>query len=67
MGVLTEGIKMAEFIRAMREEHRLKLNVDYSYTIKYEELRILCAEVFKEAITEYADRFGIKIVSFHTY
>lgn len=52
---------------ALREEQRLKLNVDYACTCKFSILRILCPEVFKETILEYADRFGIKITSIHTY
>lgn len=48
-------------------ERRIKLNVDYSYVFKYGEFRIICHEVFKDAIIEYAQRFGIIITEIFTY
>lgn len=57
----------AEMIAAMRDEYRLKLNCDYAYTVKQGQLQVLCHDVYKEIISEYAERFGIRIAAIHTY
>ena len=59
--------EMDEFVNELREEYRLKLNIDYAMTKKYGELHILCAKVYEETIREMSDKLGIKITSLHTY
>ncbi len=56
-----------EMTELMREEQRIKLNTDWSYTFKYDKFHVLSAEVYKSTIIEYANRFGIQIESFHVY
>lgn len=58
---------MQKFWEHLRNEFRLKLNVDYSYTFKYGELRILCGIHFKETIAEEAAKCGVAIHQFFTY
>jgi hypothetical protein len=58
---------LEEMVQTMREEHRLKLNTDYSYTFKYGVLRIFCDEIYKDTIVEYAMRYGLTVASYHTY
>lgn len=58
---------MEDFINELRDEFRLKLNVDYAMTRKYDELHILCDMVYAETINEVAEKRGIKIDSLHTY
>ncbi len=58
---------MEEFVNELREEYRLKLNIDYAMTRKYGELHILCNKVYEESIREVSEKLGIKITSLHTY
>ena len=58
---------MENFINELRDEFRLKLNVDYAMTRKYGELHILCAKAFAGNIKEVAEKRSIKIDSLHTY
>lgn len=58
---------MERFFLHLRNEFRLKLNVDYSYTYKYNKLYIMCDEVFRERIEEEAGKFGVKIEKILTY
>lgn len=51
----------------LRNENRLKLNCDYSYTLKYGRVHILCADVYDDTIREVFARYGIAITSLHTY
>ena len=61
------GLLCALFVEKLREEHRLKLNTDYSYTHKYGETRILCASVFYDTINQVAVEFGLNIKGYYTY
>lgn len=47
----------------MRDEHRLKVNVDYAISLKYGEAHLVCATVF---FFELADG-GIEFATIHTY
>lgn len=58
---------IAKFVYALREEHRVKLHVDYTYTYKHQELRILCHHVWKDLIIEYAKKHGVTILDIYTY
>ncbi|MBK3779901.1 hypothetical protein G3A43_06510 [Paraburkholderia aspalathi] len=51
----------------LRNEHRLKLNCDYAYTLKYGHVHILCADVYDDTIREVLARHGIAIKSLYTY
>jgi hypothetical protein len=64
---LKKKMKLEEFWLKLRNDHRLKLNCDFSYTFKYNELHILCSKHFKDEIEEQAIKFGILINSFHAY
>jgi hypothetical protein len=48
-------------------DERIKKNVDYSYTYKYNELHIICHEAYNKSIIEMAERLGIKIATIHLY
>ena len=58
---------MEDFINELRDEFRLKLNIDYAMTQKFGELHILCDKVYEVTIAEVAEQKGIKIDSLHTY
>lgn len=51
------------FSTKMREEHRLKVNVDYAITLKYGEAHLMCAAVFFPELAEG----GIEFATVHTY
>lgn len=51
----------------LRNDFRLKLNLDWSYTFKYDKLHVLCDAVYQERIQEEADKFGITVAGFLTY
>jgi hypothetical protein len=59
--------RVNEFRVALREERRLKENIDYSLTLKYGYLHVLCAGVYREAIVEVAARFGLEMSGIYTY
>ena len=46
---------------------RIKLNVDWAYTRKYNEVHILCHSVYVKHIKEVAEKLKINIKEFHTY
>lgn len=56
-----------EFTDHLRNEFSLKENTDYAYTYKYNNLHILCNEVWIPTIQEEAKKFNIEITRFHTY
>lgn len=49
------------------QKERIKRGTDYSFTIKYNTLRIICSEVFKDAIKEAFARNNIEVTKFYTY
>jgi hypothetical protein len=51
----------------LRDEHRLKFGTDYCWTYKYNELRILCAVVFRGTIHECLTRHGIAATEWFNY
>jgi len=55
------------FENALREEWRLKRNVDYAFTYKYGNIHLLCCDVFKETICEEAKKHGFTFDSVATY
>jgi len=56
--------KMIDFLR---DENRIKINVDYSIASKYGEIHIMCCEAYAKNIEEAASLFGIVITSFFTW
>lgn len=51
------------FNNKMRDEHRLKVNVDYAIALKYGEAHLVCATVFFPELAEG----GIEFATIHTY
>lgn len=51
----------------LRDNHRLKFNVDYSWTVKYGEIRIMCHNLFKDTISEVAKHHGVVVWYWLTY
>jgi hypothetical protein len=44
---------MEEFVQHLRDEHRLKLNCDYCYRLKYGELHILAEGAYHVTLEEH--------------
>jgi len=51
----------------LRDEHRIKPNVDYAVAHKFGELRIYCNELFRDTIVATARERGITITSIETW
>lgn len=51
------------FNQKMRDEYRLKVNVDYAIALKYGEAHLVCSSVF---FPDLADG-GIEFTTIHTY
>lgn len=51
----------------LRENHRLKFGTDYCWTLKYNEVRVMCHKVYKETISEVAIQHGINVVEWFVY
>lgn len=51
------------FNNKMRDEHRLKVNVDYAIALKCGEAHLVCAAVFFPDLAEG----GIQFATIHTY
>lgn len=59
---------LAVLERVLRDQHRIKVNVDYAITHKYNQYHLLCNTVWVDAISTEADRLGIHHFStVHTY
>ena len=56
-----------ESLHAILRERRIKDGVDYSITLKYGAVRVLCDEVWKPAVEEAASQCGIRIAAWFTY
>jgi hypothetical protein len=55
--VIQENIGNA--VDELREARRIKRGVDYSYTLKYRCLHIMCNEVYKESVKEVFDNYDL--------
>ena len=55
--------EIADFNRKMRDEYRLKVNVDYAIALKYGEAHLVCSAVFFPELAEG----GIEFATLHTY
>lgn len=51
----------------LRQEYRIKQNVDYSFTYKYGQLHVLCQEVYADAIREACAKYSFQVTSLQTY
>lgn len=60
--------QVAAAIRKLREEHRLKLNLDYAFTHERNcGARVLCVAVYEETIREVFGEHGVPVISVSTY
>ena len=59
--------KLKDFVHHLRVEHRLKKDVDYSFTIKYGILRGMINERYSDIFYEHAKEFGIEINTLFWY
>jgi len=53
--------------RMLRENHRLKQNIDYCWLYKYDELHILCHAVYKDVILEMARKQQVPVKTIQTF
>ena len=58
---------IADIVFDLRENHRLKLNCDYSYTIKYDEIFLLVRECYKSLVLEKFKQVESCIVEVYSY
>lgn len=56
-----------EAMKADLREQRIKDGTDYALLHKYGKTRVLCNDVWVNAIREVAEHHGITIHSWHTY
>lgn len=54
-------------MRRELREIRIKHGVDYAVLHKYDTTRVLCDEIWVDAIQEVADRCGVRIDTWYTY
>lgn len=64
---VSKVVPMKTMVEKLRDEQRIKLGVDYTYTYKYGELHILCHAVYRETIEKYAADHNLPITTIHTY
>jgi hypothetical protein len=60
-------INIDAMIQKLREDHRIKINCDYAFTIKYGEIHLLCHHTFLDSIKEVAENCGVTFTTIHTY
>jgi hypothetical protein len=56
-----------EAMDAELRELRVKKGVDYAYTHKYGQTRLMCCDVFMKTVTEVAEKHGVWFVDTHPY
>ena len=56
-----------EKLKESLAEVRLKLNTDYSFTVKYGQINLHCCEPYQGTIEGHAQALGIKFASVCTY
>lgn len=59
--------RLAKMVDQLRQEHRLKQNVDYAYTLKYGCLHIMCSSVYDELLRQACVQHSLEVLSLHTY
>ena len=50
----------------LRDENRMKVNLDYNWIYSHGEVHILVREVYKNSVREGFERFGVPITSLQT-
>lgn len=63
MTAATTWADVDAFNLRMREEHRLKVNVDYAIALKYGQAHLVCCWVFFDTLAAG----GLPFASVHTY
>ncbi len=58
---------LENFKERLRQEWRIKRGTDYSYTLKYGDLRVLCDLAFQETIQEVAAEAGLTVMEWFPY
>lgn len=59
--------RLAWMVEELRQEHRLKQNVDYAFTVKYSGLNIMCSSVYEETIRQACAKQSLDVVCLFTY
>lgn len=59
--------RLAKMVDQLRQEHRLKQNVDYAYTLKYGCLNIMCSSVYDELLRQACAQHSLEVLSLLTY
>lgn len=59
--------RLARMVDQLRQDHRLKQNVDYAYTLKYGCLHIMCSSVYDELLRQACKRHALNVISILTY
>jgi hypothetical protein len=50
---------LEQFVKHLRDERRIKRDVDYAMMVKRGEIHILCDKSWMDDILEAADKFGL--------
>lgn len=64
---LSTDQSLARMVEQLRQDHRLKQNVDYAYTLKYGCLHIMCSSVYDELLRQACKRHALNVISILTY
>lgn len=59
---------VAKAVYELREDHRLKLHLDYAFMRQFgERMHVVCVAVYEETIREVFTKHGIEISTVNTY
>lgn len=59
--------RLDTMVDELRQEHRLKQNVDYAYTLKYGCLNFMCSSVYEEVLRQVSAKHSLQVLSMFTY
>ena len=59
--------KLEAWVYHLRNEHRIKKGIDYTYMIKYNEMRVLTNLIWMDELREHAKEFEVKVNSWFAY
>jgi hypothetical protein len=54
-------------VAVLRDEYRIKVNVDYAFTTKYGDVRVLCNKVYSSTIDNVFKDHGIVVKAWYFY
>lgn len=57
---------LVKFKATLRNEHRLKQNIDYAYLYSKDTFQVVCSEVYRETVESVAKECGIVITNVFT-